>query len=133
RTPTARVSQADLADGDIIYLGQTQFRVEIPLGKPAPAETGGETVIAEKEKDVDFSSASVSPPSERPEPRIMLRVIEGKDTGAVFEPRPGTRRFTVGRGEAADFRLQDQQVSRIHFAVEATPSGFVLADAGSLN
>ncbi|MGH7966958.1 MAG: NAD(P)-binding domain-containing protein, partial [Candidatus Binatia bacterium] len=41
--------------------------------------------------------------------------------------------FTVGRGEAADFRLQDPGFSRIHFIIETSPTGFVLVDEGSLN
>lgn len=66
-------------------------------------------------------------------PRLLLRVIEGADAGITFEPQPTATRFTVGRGQTADFILKDRRVSRIHFTIEQTPTGFVLVDDGSLN
>ena len=41
RTPQNRVYHADLADGDTIYIGQNQLRVEIHL-TPPPIDIGGE-------------------------------------------------------------------------------------------
>jgi predicted CXXCH cytochrome family protein len=42
-------------------------------------------------------------------------------------------RFTVGRGQTADFTLKDLRVSRIHFTIEQTPTAVTLIDDGSLN
>lgn len=64
---------------------------------------------------------------------ISLRIIEGPNSDAAFTPQPGTSRFTVGRGRTADFQLHDRGLSRIHFSIEATPSGFSLIDIDSLN
>lgn len=66
-------------------------------------------------------------------PQLRLRIVEGVDKGKVFELPPGVDRCTVGRGQAANFILQDARVSRIHFAIERTPTGFVLIDNGSMN
>ena len=66
-------------------------------------------------------------------PPISLRVIEGPNSDETFSPRPGAARFTVGRGRVATFQLNDRGVSRIHFSIEATPSGFILIDTDSMN
>lgn len=66
-------------------------------------------------------------------PPISLRVIEGPNSGETFIPQPGTARFTVGRGRTANFQLHERGISRIHFSIEATPSGFMLIDTDSLN
>lgn len=164
RTPSARIFHADITDGDIIYLGRTQLRVEIRLSAPAAAASGDETLISGtlEGKDFTFSLAlpvrgaqlpppeapTAGPPSHRATaegglpsaptaenlaPRISLQIIEGPGQGATFAPAPGTQSFTVGRGEATDFRLQDHGASRTHFSVELTPTGFILIDKGSVN
>ena len=173
RTPQNRVYHADLADGDTIYIGQNQLRVEIHL-TPPPIATGSEdaTRISGTVGGKSFtftlsalgsgarsahaaegtSEATVyraaTPPEEatnvvpqhatvkdvvKDGPKISLRVIEGKDQGTVFSPSPEAKRFTIGRGEQADFRLQDRGASRIHCAIEISPAGFFLVDDGSLN
>lgn len=161
-TPTARAFHEDLVDGDVIYLGQTQLRVDIPLAE-AKASDEDATVIAGSlgGKDFTFTLAVPTHGSRRgkrgetapdlsaetgagaeeatrvfqakPEPRITLRVIDGPDVGVTFTPPPGTTSFVVGRGGSADFRLQDRGASRAHFSIEATPTGFVLTDTDSLN
>lgn len=162
RTPTARVFHEDLADGDVIYLGQTQLRVDIPLSA-AKASDEDATVISGSLGGKDFTftlavpthgsrrgkreetapelSAETGAGAEeatrvfqaRPAPRITLRVIEGPDAGATFTPSPGTTSFVVGRGSSADFQLHDRGTSRAHFSIAATPTGFVLTDTNSLN
>lgn len=167
RTPQGRIFHADLIDGDLIYLGETQLRVAIRLGARAASSPEDETIVSGmvEGKDFTFTLAALPPrgakgsqrgetlqlgtaadPSSEPEedsptilasqaltPRIIFRVVEGKDVGATFEPQPGTRRFTVGRSRAADWVIRDDRISRIHFAVEATPNGFLLIDEDSLN
>ena len=41
--------------------------------------------------------------------------------------------FSVGRGENADARLDDKQMSRIHFVIAPKADGHVLADCKSSN
>ncbi|MCS6925495.1 MAG: FHA domain-containing protein, partial [Candidatus Binatia bacterium] len=163
RTPTTRVFHADLADGDVVYLGQTQLRIDIPLSAVKAGEEDA-TVISGNlaGKDFTFTLAVPLPSARRGKkeattpdlavetvaeqeevtkvspalpaaPRITLRVVEGPDAGATFTPPPGTNSFVVGRGGSADFRLQDRGASRAHFSIEATPNGFVLTDTDSLN
>ncbi len=66
-------------------------------------------------------------------PPISLRVIEGPNSDETFIPQPGTTRFTIGRGRTANFQLHDRGISRIHFSIEATPSGCMLIDTDSSN
>ncbi|MGH7858470.1 MAG: FHA domain-containing protein, partial [Candidatus Binatia bacterium] len=73
------------------------------------------------------------PPPPPPAPRIVLRVLSGPDQGKSFEPPPGAVRFTVGRGEKADWRLSDPGISSLHFSVVAADGGFELRDDGSRN
>jgi len=129
-----------LADGDTIYIGQNQLRVEIHL-TPPPIATGSEDATrisgtvggksftftlsalgsgarsahtAEETSEATVYRAA-TPPEEatnvvpqhatiKDSPKISLRVIEGKDQGTVFSPSPEAKRFTIGRGEQADFR-----------------------------
>jgi thioredoxin reductase (NADPH) len=166
RTPGARVFHEDLADGDIIYLGQTQLRVDISRSSAAAASDEEATIISGNVGGKDFTftlalpvhgsrkvppegtlsdtlvvdtaarveeATHVLPISGKAEPRLTLRVVEGPDTGATFTPQPGATSFAVGRGGSADFRLQDRGTSRVHFTIEATPTGFVLTDKESLN
>jgi pSer/pThr/pTyr-binding forkhead associated (FHA) protein len=78
--------------------------------------------------------ATVVGPSPSPAPpRLLLRVLEGADAGITYELPPTATRVTVGRGQTANFILKDLRVSRIHFTIEQTPTGFVLIDGGSLN
>ncbi len=169
RTPQNRVYHADLADGDTIYIGQNQLRVEISL-TPPPIATGNEDATRisgtiggksftftlkalgsnaraaqtdEATHLVTGQSGATTPEeatSDVPQsvaaqggPKIALRVIAGKDQGTVFTPPPGSDRCTIGRGEQANFRLQDRGASRIHCAIEISPAGFFLVDDGSLN
>src|SRR5215510_12108533 len=46
RTPQARIFHADLADGDTIYLGETQLRVAIRLSARAAADAEGGTIVS---------------------------------------------------------------------------------------
>src|SRR5215471_5268873 len=108
-----RVTTYVLKNRDEISFGKSRLRVEFP----------------EREDDFTISAAAL----ENLLPQRLLRVLEGKDTGRVFEFQPGVKRFTVGRGQEANFVLEDRRVSRIHCTVEATPTGFVLIDEGSLN
>lgn len=86
---------------------------------------------------VEGPSSGHSPPATgsipQSSPQLRLRIVEGVDQGKVFELQPGVDRCTVGRGQAANFILHDARVSRIHFVIERTPTGFVLIDNGSMN
>ncbi len=172
-----RVYHSDLADGDTIYIGQNQLRVEIhlttpPLGAHTSSDddatrvsgtvagksftftlsalgggqrTGQTEEAAQEANNAEKTGAWTGAPNVPPQPaasrpvavpigpKILLRVVDGKDVGTVFTPEAGVERCTIGRGEQANFRLQDRGASRIHCAIEITPAGFFLVDDGSLN
>ncbi|MFC2174049.1 sigma 54-interacting transcriptional regulator, partial [Acidobacteriota bacterium] len=64
--------------------------------------------------------------------RLKLKVIEGPDKGREAGWEKGSV-FTVGRGSRADFRLSDNQISRIHMSIEPHRHGVLLCDKGSQN
>lgn len=108
-----RVTTCILKNRDEISFGKSRLRVE----------------FSEQEEEASVSATAPVSAS----PQLLLRVIQGKDRGRVFELQPGVKRFTVGRGQEANFVLEDRRVSRIHCTVERTPAGFLLMDEGSLN
>ncbi|RMG14432.1 MAG: FHA domain-containing protein [Planctomycetota bacterium] len=59
-----------------------------------------------------------------------LRVVEGPDRGARIELPLGAR-LLLGRGDEADLRLNDANVSRRHCAVEHSLAGVFVEDLGS--
>lgn len=60
-----------------------------------------------------------------------LHVVSGPDTGKKFILKD--ERTVIGRGEDADFLIDDLTVSRRHAAVELHQEGFYLVDLGSSN
>jgi len=106
-----RIQRLSLHGGEEILLGETCLRVVI---------TGTTETL-------------VVLPTEPPIWHIRLRVVAGHDIGKVIEPAAKTQRFTVGRDNTADFVLDDRQISRVHFAIQLTPTGFVLIDENSRN
>ena len=145
RAPDARIFHADLADNDVIYLGQTQLRVELrssasttptpsdgdatrisgtlhgrdftfTFALPARGARRAQQTQAEEnvfqETDLTEIGTAIPPhlPASQAEeqqgPSLTLQVIEGLDTGTEYSPPPDAKRFTVGRGQNADFRLQ---------------------------
>ena len=63
--------------------------------------------------------------------RPSLVVVSGKVPGHVIELNGA--KTIIGRGPGVDVALADEAMSRQHFAIEATPSGFHLQDLGSTN
>lgn len=66
--------------------------------------------------------------------KVILKVIEGPDTGRSFEfDRPNT--FLVGRSRQTHYTLSkdDNYVSRKHFMIEVAPPNCYLKDFGSKN
>ena len=60
-----------------------------------------------------------------------LLVIQGPDNGSRFDL--SAEPVTIGRGVQNDLRLNDAEVSRVHFRIQKSDSGFDLLDAGSAN
>jgi two-component system, NtrC family, response regulator HydG len=72
--------------------------------------------------------------SSKPATGILLRVVDGPDSGKVFAldtSRPA--RALIGKSKACDLVLGDPLVSRRHCAVEVTPRGLRVVDLGSSN
>jgi pSer/pThr/pTyr-binding forkhead associated (FHA) protein len=142
-----RVTTQVLKNHDEISFGRSRIRVELPesqeesvitppppLEKEVPPSESPPLSLQPRVTPLEHEDLTVgAAPLERFQPYFLLRVIEGADAGKAFEPKPGFKRFTVGRGQTADFILTDRRASRIHFTIEATSSGFYLIDEGSLN
>lgn len=62
---------------------------------------------------------------------VTLAVVEGSNPAAIH--RIQGEHTVVGRGEDADFILDDPQVSKAHFALEVVGPAFILVDLDSRN
>ena len=62
---------------------------------------------------------------------LELRVVGGPDAGATHPLARGS--VLVGRGEEADIRVADADVSRRHLAIAVTGDGVTVRDVGSTN
>jgi pSer/pThr/pTyr-binding forkhead associated (FHA) protein len=66
----------------------------------------------------------------RPEIKVTLTVVEGKDAGASFELKE--ERTVLGRAKA-DIRLTDPKVSQLHAALDISGQELFVTDMGSRN
>ena len=62
---------------------------------------------------------------------LQVVIIEGPDQGHKFPLAPATF-IVLGRGRAAQLRLNDPQVSREHCHICASDDGIMVSDAGSM-
>lgn len=142
--PPKRVIQSELKDGDVLRIGDSEIRVEIGSGQPARADetvltaTIGDKTFAMSLKGLAGRGATAESDitvlaTATPERRIILRVVNGPDRGAAFEPSPATTHFTVGRTERADYRVADPAVSGVHISITRQDGAFVLKDETSRN
>jgi len=67
----------------------------------------------------------------RPRAVLHLHVVAGPDAGAVVPLPPGPH--VVGRGAAADVRLDDPRLSRRHVRLDVDRRGAVVTDLGTTN
>lgn len=63
--------------------------------------------------------------------QASLVVLSGKSPGHVIELKES--RTVLGRGPGVDVALDDEAMSRQHFALDATAAGFCVQDLGSTN
>jgi predicted component of type VI protein secretion system len=100
-----------LGDGDVVTVGRSSLRVELP----APAKGAAVTVAAE------LPGAAVEPP--------VLVGVEGPVAGERF---PVEGELLLGR-EAADITVEDPELSRRHAIVRPVDGGLEVTDEGSAN
>ncbi len=97
---------------------------DAPSAKPeAPAEEdkGGKTVLT-----------PIAKVKAKPEPRDACMVmIYGAELGKRFNIAEGT--FFIGRDEASDIHIDEEEVSRRHCKVTARKNQVMIADLGSTN
>ena len=60
----------------------------------------------------------------------QLRVLSGRDSGRIFQLRPGLP-FLIGRDMSTHARLKDPQVAMLHCQVVADEQDVILTDRGS--
>ncbi|MEA2626089.1 MAG: hypothetical protein QOD06_2134, partial [Candidatus Binatota bacterium] len=148
--PPEEVFHAELENGDVLTVGETQLRVDIGAAG-ARIENLDETTLTGTLGDNTLTmtipglGARVPAPRLRvrpdektvlirqPRKKLLLLVTAGPDANTVFEPKREQKTFTVGRGEAAIFRLSDPGISGVHFSITSERGGFVLKDEDSRN
>ena len=60
----------------------------------------------------------------------QLRVLSGRDSGRIFQLRPG-QPFLLGRDMSTQSRLKDPQIAMLHCQVVVDQEEVILKDRGS--
>ena len=119
-----------LREGDLIRVGETEFRYHLPEGGGAPAGAGyrlGDTVVG-------LQAVRRPPPMPEPapaEPLATLLVKRGQRKGERFPVRNPV--VNIGRGEFNDIALPDASISANHAKLQLKEGIWVLTDLGSTN
>jgi pSer/pThr/pTyr-binding forkhead associated (FHA) protein len=122
-----------LREGDLIRIGETDFRYHLPGGSPAPAGAGyrlGDTVVG-------LQAVRRPPPMPEPapagpaEPLATLLVKRGQRKGERLPVRGPV--VNIGRGEFNDIALPDASISANHAKLQLKEGIWVLTDLGSTN
>ena len=77
-----------------------------------------------------YSAGSGSPGSGDDAPRLVIERARGHEPGMVYDLEEGA---TLGRGDSAEIRLDDQFASSAHARVTRQGTVMVLEDLGSTN
>jgi pSer/pThr/pTyr-binding forkhead associated (FHA) protein len=126
RRLTAHCPEA-IALGEIVGLGGVELRIEgqRPAVSRMPTSAGTQTLARRLVHDL-FEGAP-------PAVRARFLVLSGLGQGRELVLASSGRAYKVGRGEACDLILQDEEISREHAAFERGPDGVVVRDLGSKN
>lgn len=119
-----------LREGDLIRIGETEFRYHLPESGAAPAGAGyrlGDTVVG-------LQAVRRPPPMPEPapaEPLATLLVKRGQRKGERLPVRSPV--VNIGRGEFNDIALPDASISANHAKLQLKEGIWVLTDLGSTN
>ena len=122
-----------LREGDLIRVGETEFRYHLPPGGPAPAGAGyrlGDTVVGLQavRRPPPMPEAAPAAPAE---PLATLLVKRGQRKGERLPVRNPVA--NIGRGEFNDIALPDASISANHAKLQLKEGIWVLTDLGSTN
>lgn len=127
-----------LSRGDVVRVGEEEFRFYAQSAPPAPAER---PAVAPVEESVEEPAPAVtaaiidepaSPPASRPPAMASLEITnEGVLKGRKFEIR--TPLTHIGRGAHNDFVINDLSVSETHAKLQRREGGWFIVDMGSTN
>ena len=119
-----------LREGDLIRIGETEFRYHLPESGAAPAGAGyrlGDTVVG-------LQAVRRPPPMPETapaEPLATLLVKRGQRKGERLPVRSPV--VNIGRGEFNDIALPDASISANHAKLQLKEGIWVLTDLGSTN
>lgn len=119
-----------LRGGDLIRIGETEFRYHLPESGAAPAGAGyrlGDTIVG-------LQAVRRPPPMHEPapaEPLATLLVKRGQRKGERLPVRSPV--VNIGRGEFNDIALPDASISANHAKLQLKEGIWVLTDLGSTN
>jgi pSer/pThr/pTyr-binding forkhead associated (FHA) protein len=122
-----------LREGDLVRIGETEFRYHLPEAGAAPAGAGyrlGDTIVG-------LQAVRRPPPMPEPapaaaaEPLATLLVKRGQRKGERIPVRSPV--VNIGRGEFNDIALPDASISANHVKLQLKEGIWVLTDLGSTN
>ena len=119
--------QEPFAVGDYLEVGGVEIRFvgEKPDGSGLAPGAGTDTLARRLVHDL-FESC---PPAES----VRLLVLSGLEQGTILPLTAIGRTYRIGRDEGCDLLLADEDVSRVHAAIERTANGTRVWDLGSKN
>lgn len=115
-----------LATGEVLHLADIAVRFDGELPDPGAASTCGTETLGRRLVHEVFSACV-------PAEAIALVGLLGPGAGRSLSLLSLDRPHTIGRGEACDLVLHDEDVSREHATLEHTGAGVLLRDLDSKN
>jgi len=119
-------SPRTLRSGDLVRVGRVWLEVQIDQ-TPATADLPTATRDLALKLVADAMRALGDDVSAR------VSVVEGPDRGRAFTLAEEGRAYVLGRGEACDLLLDDEDVSREHVQLVRRAGGVLVRDLGSKN
>ncbi len=119
-------SARTLRTGDLVRLGRVWIEVAIDQ-TPATADLPGKT------RDIALALVAQAMRSLGDDTVPKVRVVEGRDAGLTLLLEEEGRVYRVGRGEACDIPLADEDASREHAQIVRRVATILVRDLGSKN
>lgn len=126
-----RVERAHLTSGDLIQVGDSTLRFEIPQQEPLPDMAAPDVVSINSEADLDATVAQATVPMTLIDTNLPRLTIH--TSSRTWEVRLHQETLTIGRHEGNDLVLDQPNASRRHAHIERMGEGFRIHDLGSTN
>jgi pSer/pThr/pTyr-binding forkhead associated (FHA) protein len=126
KTRLAAQTPQIIRSGDLVRIGRVWLEIIIDQ-KPATPDLGAAT------RDLAHALVRNAMSQLGDGTTVILHVTQGRDAGAELRLEEEGRLYTIGRGDACDLPLSDEDTSREHAAFIRRGSQILVRDLGSTN